>query len=166
MNTLENLLVECRYVADDSRESPGRIVGTLLTYGELSRDRPERFLRDSLQWETTGIVLNEQHNRAAAIMRVHPQLIENELLIDEPLPNTQRGRDAAVNIRDGLFTGLSVEFARRNVVANYVGGVREIRQATLVGVGLVDLASYPGSVVEIREAADGHHALEVLLRCL
>ena len=166
MDTLENLLVECRYVADESRESPGRIVGTLMKFGETSRDRPERFLRDSLQWETTGIVLNEQHVRTQAIMRVHPQLIENELLIDEPLPNTQRGRDAAVNIRDGLYTGLSVEFARRGVVANYVGGVREIRQATLVGVGLVDLSSYPGSVVEIREAAADKHALEVILRCL
>ena len=166
MDTLENLLVECRYVADDTRESPGRIVGTLLTYGELSRDRPERFLRDSLQWATTGIVLNEQHVRSQSIMRVHPRLIENELLIDEPLPNTQRGRDAATNIRDGLFTGLSVEFSRRGVVASYVGGVREIRSAQLVGVGLVDLASYPGSVVEIREAAADNHALEVMLRCL
>ena len=162
---LENLLIECRYVADETRESPGRLVGTLLTYGELSRDRPERFMPDSLAWETGGIVLNEQHVRSQAIMRLHPIIDGDTLRIDEPLPNTQRGRDAATNIRDGLYTGLSVEFQKRGVVASYVGGVREIRSATLVGAGLVDMASYSGSTVEIREHGDGH-ALEVLLRCL
>ena len=167
MDTLENLLIECRFVADETRQSPGRLVGTLLTYGETSRDRPERFMRDSLLWAESGIVLNEQHVRAQAIMRVHPFLDGDLLRVDEPLPNTQRGRDAAVNIQNGLFTGLSIEFSKRGVVANYVGGVREIRQATLVGAGLVDLASYPGSTVEVRESGDGSHALEVLLlKCL
>ena len=166
MDTLENLLIEVRFATDETRQSPGRIVGTLLTYGELSRDRPERFLRDSLQWETTGIILNEQHNRQASIMRIHPILDGDLLRVDEPLPNTQRGRDAAVNIRDGLYTGLSVEFARRGVVASYRDGVREIRSAKLVGCGLVDLASYSGSTVEVRERGDGNRALEVLLRCL
>ena len=150
---MDNLLVEVRFVEDDTRESPGRLVGTLLTYGELSRDRPERFLRDSLAWETEGIVLNEQHMRSQSIMRIHPFLDGDLLRVDQPLPNTQRGRDAAVNIRDGLYTGLSVEFAKRGVVASYVGGVREIRQAKLVGAGLVDMASYSGSTVEIRESA-------------
>ena len=163
---LENLLIEVRYVEDTTRESPGRLTGVLLQYGELSRDRPERFMRDSLQWAETGIIINEQHNRQAAIMRVHPFLDGDLLRVDEPLPNTTRGRDAAVNIRDGLYTGLSVEFQKRGVVASYVGGVREIRSAQLVGAGLVDLASYPGSTVEVRESGDGNHALEVLLRCL
>ena len=163
---LENLLIEVRYVEDTTRESPGRLTGVLLTYGETSRDRPERFMRDSLHWLETGIIVNEQHNRQAAIMRVHPFLDGDLLRVDEPLPNTQRGRDAATNIRDGLYTGLSVEFSKRGVLASYVGGVREIRQAQLVGAGLVDLASYPGSVVEVRERGDGNHALEVLLKCL
>ena len=163
---LQNLLIECRYVADESRESPGRLVGTLLTYGETSRDRPERFLPDSLLWDDGGIILNEQHIRSQSIMRIHPFLDGDILRVDQPLPNTQRGRDAATNIRDGLYTGLSVEFSKRGVLASYVGGVREIRQAQLVGAGLVDLASYPGSVVEVRERGDGNHALEVLLKCL
>ena len=153
MDTLENLLIEVRFTADETRESPGRLVGTLLTYGELSRDRPERFLQDSLAWETEGIIINEQHNRQAAIMRVHPIIDGDTLRIDEPLPNTTRGRDAAVNIRGGLWTGLSIEFAKRGVVASYNNGVREIRSARLVGAGLVDTASYTGSTVEIRESA-------------
>ena len=165
MDTLENLLIEVRFTADETRESPGRLVGTLLTYGELSRDRPERFMRDSLAWETEGVIVNEQHNRQAAIMRVHPIIDGDTLRIDEPLPNTTRGRDTAENVKNGLYTGLSVEFAKRGVVASYNNGVREIRQAKLVGVGLVDMASYSGSTVEVRERGNGH-ALEVLLKCL
>ena len=35
-----------------------------------------------------------------------------------------------------------------------VDGIREIRSARLVGAGLVDLASYRGSTVEIRHASE------------
>ena len=57
--------------ADASRESPGRIVGTLLTYGERASDRPELFEQGSLQWdEKTGIVLNRQHGKGGADFEV------------------------------------------------------------------------------------------------
>ena len=32
--SMDNLLIEVRYVEDDTRQSPGRLTGTLLTYGE------------------------------------------------------------------------------------------------------------------------------------
>ena len=35
---------------DDSRRSPGRIVGTLLTYGQRASDRPEVFADGALSW--------------------------------------------------------------------------------------------------------------------
>ena len=45
---MDNLLVEIRYLADDTRQSrQGSLAGTLLTYGEVARDRPERFMRGS-----------------------------------------------------------------------------------------------------------------------
>ena len=55
-----------------------------------------------------------------------------------------------MNVREGILTGLSVEF--RRPVASMVAGVREIRQAFIEAAGLVDLASFPGSAVEIRHA--------------
>ena len=85
-------------------------------------------------------------------MRAVPFVSGDELKIDVALPNTQRGRDAATNVKDGLLTGLSVEFEKRGLVAAMVGGVREIRSATLAAAGLVDMASYAGSAVEIRES--------------
>ena len=149
---MDNLLVEVRYVEDDTRQSPGRLTGTLVTYGERARDRAERFASGALKWAELGIVINEQHNRAAPIVRAIPFLDGDELRIDTALPNTQRGRDAATNVKDGLLTGLSVEFERAGLVAQTVGGVREIRHATLAAAGLVDLGSYRGSTVEIRES--------------
>ena len=147
---MDNLLVELRYVQDDTRDSPGRLAGTLLTYGERARDRPELWLPGSATWPDNGFVINQQHNRAAPIVRAIPFIDGNEVKIDAKLPNNTAGRDAAVNVREGILTGLSVEFVQ--AVARMVGGVREIRQAYIQAAGLVDLASYPGSAVEIRHA--------------
>ena len=96
-----------------------------------------------------------QHDRTRPIVRAIPFLDDNEVRIDTPLPNTTAGRDAAVNVREGILTGLSVEFSKQGVVASYVDGVREIRQATLVAAGLVDSGSYSSSTVSVRQSAAG-----------
>ena len=135
--------------ADDARESPGRIVGTLVTYGERAGDRAELFTPGSLTWPETGVILNEQHNRQAPIMRFVPTVEGREVRIDAALPDTQRGRDASTMIRNGTFTGLSVEFRSRRETRS-AGGLREIHAAELGGAGLVDSPSYRGSSVEVR----------------
>ena len=137
--------VELREAADGS---PGRLFGTLLTYGERAVDRAEMFAPGSLIWPANGIVLRRQHVREAPIARVIPELRGAALVIDAPLPDTAAGRDAAAEIRAGLFRGLSVEFnAQRERRA---GGVRRIEAGLLVGAGLVDTPSYAGSRVEVR----------------
>ena len=55
---------------DTDRTGPGRLVGTILTYGQRAKDRPEVFEPGSLTWPDTGVVLNRQHARGAPIMRV------------------------------------------------------------------------------------------------
>ena len=95
---------------DESRAGPGRVIGTLMRYGERAADRPEKFADGALAWPPDGIVLNEQHNRQAPIMRVVPETRDGAVVIDAALPDTQRGRDAATMIRNGTFKGLSVEF--------------------------------------------------------
>ena len=40
-NRMTELRCAVELRADDSRQSPGRIVGTLLTYGQRASDRPE-----------------------------------------------------------------------------------------------------------------------------
>ena len=138
---------------DATLASPGRLTGTLLTYGERASDRPELFERGSIDLDAIkasgGIVVNRQHSRGAPITRVIPELRGDELIIDTLLPDTQAGRDAAVEIRSGLMRGLSVEF--RALKARMVNGVRRIAAATLVAGGLVDDPSYAGSTVEVRD---------------
>ena len=106
--------------ADDSRQSPGRISGALMEYGTKARTRQEQFADGSLVWPDGGIVLNEQHNRQAPIMRFTPTVEGREVRIDAALPDTQRGRDAAVLVKNGTLTGLSVEFLA--VEEGYQGG--------------------------------------------
>lgn len=149
----EYLDVEVRFERDDSRQSPGRLTGTLLTYEARAHDRPEMFTRGSLEWPEKGIVITRQHDRNAPIVRAVPFLVGDEVRIDVALPDTSAGRDAATDVREGLFTGLSVEF--RSVKEGRRGGLREIRQAFAPRAGLVDSPSYSGSVVQVRERGEG-----------
>lgn len=134
--------------ADDAMASPGRIVGTLLTYGERAHDRAERFEPGALSWPADGIVLRRQHDRGRPIMRVVPEVRGAAVVIDAPLPDTLAGRDTAVEVRNGTLSGLSVEF--RAAGQMFIGGERRIRAARLTGAGLVDSPSYAGSRVEVR----------------
>lgn len=142
--------IECR--ADETRQSPGRLVGRILRYGERALDRAELFESGALSWPADGVVLRRQHERGAPIMRVIPELREGELVIDQPLPDTQAGRDAAREIRSGLMRGFSVSFkATRQAFA---GGVRRIQSAAMTAVGLVDSPSYDAPV-EVRQRREG-----------
>ena len=110
--------------ADDSRQSPGRIVGTLITYGERARDRAEVFAPGALHWPEGGVILNEQHNRQAPILRFVPELVGAELRINAPVPDTQRGRDAATMIRNGTMTRTLVLSSGQNKRAGPQGCAR------------------------------------------
>ena len=98
------------------------------------------------------MILNEQHNRQAPIMRFTPEIDGKEVRIDAALPDTQRGRDAATMIKDGTMTGLSIEF--RSELEGRAAGVREIRRAHLAAAALVDSPSY-GTSVEVRGKGQG-----------
>ena len=148
MTQHEEIRCALEFREDDTRQSPGRLFGTLLTYGEAATNRRETFARGALEWPDEGIVIRRQHVRAAPIMRAVPERRGEAVVIDQPLPDTQAGRDAAREIRDGLLTGLSVEF--RAVAQDYRGGVRRIMRAVLSGAGLVDSPEYAGSRVEVR----------------
>ena len=137
---------------DDTLQSPGRLIGVLLTYGARASDRPELFEEGALSWPDDGIVINRQHVRGAPIMRAVPELRGSDLVIDQALPDTVAGRDAAEEIRGGLMRGLSVEFSAKR--QSIVAGVRRIREAVLGAAGLVDDPSYSGSTVEVRHADD------------
>ena len=149
---MDEIVYEVRFQEDESRQTPGRLVGTLMTYGERASDRPEMFYSESLRFPPNGIVIDEQHNRQAPILRAMPVVEGNTVKIDAPFPDTQRGRDAATNLRLGVLTGLSVTFyAEQEEMRN---GVRVIRKAYVPRAGLVDDPRYAGSKAEVRGKVD------------
>ena len=145
---MEVIGCEVRVEADQSRVSPGRLRGVIISYERRAGDRKEIVARGAFHWRDGGIVINDQHRRESAIVRATPFLQGDDLMIDTPLPDTQAGRDAATNVRDGVLTGLSVEMAVESEGRR--GALREIRRARLVRAGLVDDPSYRESKVEIR----------------
>ena len=128
--------------------SPGLLEGVLLPWNEVSPSFRERFVPGSVSWPSEGVVLREQHNRQAPIVRFVPTETEAGLHVAIPLPDTQRGRDAATSVRNGTLRGLSVEFrASRDA---YQDRIRNILAARLVGAGLVDDPAYAGATVAVR----------------
>ena len=139
--------ISCR--EDDSRQSPGRLTGTLIRYGDVSPSHRETFERGALEWDKAeGVILKRQHKDGAPIMKVHPVERDGAVVIDQELPDTAAGRDLARELRDKLFTHLSIEF--RAAISRYTGGLRRIARARLVGAGVVFNPSYPESRVELR----------------
>ena len=132
---------------DAERTSPGRLYGVLIEYETRASDRSELFTNKSLNWDDDGVVLNVEHDRQQPILRFKPEVRGRELIVDELLPDTGRGRDAAVMIRNGTLRGLSVEFRAER--QHRVAGVRRITQATLHGAALVGSAAY-GNRLEVR----------------
>ena len=133
---------------DENRLGPGRIYGVLMAYSKMASDRAEVFEPGSLSWPESGIVLNRQHERKNPIQRVTPIVVGDEVRLDELLIDSSAGRDAAVEIRSGLLTGLSIEFS--SIQESVVNGVRRIAEAVLSAAAVVDSPSYAGSTVEVR----------------
>ena len=75
---------------DTDRTGPGRLVGTVLTYGQRAKDRPELFEPGALTWPADGVVLNRQHARGAPIMRVIPEVRGEAIVIDAGACRTPR----------------------------------------------------------------------------
>ena len=144
--------IRCAIEVREVEGKPARLVGTLLPFNERALDRPELFESGSLSWPSDGVLLRRQHAREFPIMRFVPVEVEGRLTINQELPDTIAGRDAAAEIRSGLFKGLSVEF--KAVRQNIVGGVRRISEAFLTGAGLVDSGAYESATVEARELAE------------
>ena len=105
MSEIRYCSVELR--EDDQRRGPGILSGVLMPYETRALDRPELFRQGALHWPDGGVVLREQHNRQAPIVRFTPDERADGLHVAIPLPDTQRGRDAAISVRNGTLRGLS-----------------------------------------------------------
>ncbi len=163
---MDELVFEIRQADDPTRQTAGRLVGTLLRYGEVCRDRQEIFAKGSLTWDNeAGILINTMHQRTAPLLRAFPYLDGDSVKIDAKVPSTAAGRDAITNIKEGVYSGLSIEF--KSLSEGRRGNLREIRKAHLRAGALVDVSAYSGSNVEVRAGTEAREwSVEDVLRWL
>ena len=127
------------------------ISGVVMPYGKLSPSHRERFLAGALRAAPRGLV-HAAHDRSRPIsgwpggveLRETAAGLEAVVTVDD----TAEARAAVEDIRAGRLTGFSVEFNRAK--SAMVDGIREIREAVLIGLGLVHTPSYPGTAAELR----------------
>ncbi len=133
-------------------EAAGRtLTGVLVPFGKVSPSHRERFLPGSLTPAPRGVI-NAAHDRSRAISG-WPDAVEFRETADGfeatiTVDDTDEARQAVEEVRAGRLNGFSVEFNR--ALSSMVDGVREVREAVLIGVGLVSAPSYPGTVVQLR----------------
>ena len=137
--------VECR--ADESREGPGRIVGTILETGRIASDRREVFAAGAPIFPSTGVELLRGHH-GEAVLTFDPIIDGASVRVDAALPDTQLGRQVAAEVRSGERSGLSIEFVP--LIEARVSGVRELRSALIQAAALVPLGSYTQARAEVR----------------
>ena len=142
--------LRCSIEIRETEGKPARLIGTLLRYAEVARDRLEMFEPGALKWDGP-LVLNRQHDRQRPILKFKPVESDGRVVVDVEVPATLAGTDAVSEIRQGLFTGLSIEF--KSIRERFEGGVRKISEALLVAAAIVDSPSYPSSMIEARAKA-------------
>lgn len=123
----------------EDRSGPGTISGLLLPYETEARDRRERFQKNSARWTGT-IPLNRMHDRKEIVCRAELEQKDSGVHLKAKLPDTQRARDLATEVRAGIHRGLSVEF--KSIKEKSVQGVRIIMDAIIGGSAVVSDGAY------------------------
>lgn len=132
--------------------SKRKIEGLVIPYGEISPSHRERFAPGSLRVAPRGVV-NVGHDRAQAISgwpgAATFREVAGGLLGEITVDDSPEGRQAIADVLAGKLAGWSVEF--NHAQSETVNGIREVREAVLVGLGLVRAPSYPDTSVNLRE---------------
>ncbi|MDE0379644.1 MAG: HK97 family phage prohead protease [Rhodospirillales bacterium] len=151
--------IERRTAATEIRVAGRKLIGTAMTYGEVSPSHRERFEPGAFRMADT-VILDVGHDRERAVAWTGAglELADGDTALElaadlPPIPAADR---ALEEIRAGTTTGLSVEFRSRKERRD--GDVRVIEEADLLGVGIVAHPSYEGARVEARERKRRHKA--------
>ena len=131
------------------RVAGNTLSGRVMTYGDVSPDHRERFLPGAFGAEPRA-PLNIQHDPRMIILDAGEYVLADSARALEIRAELPPASAALKLVRRGALTGYSVEFLSRQ--ESREGGVRVIRAAELVGIGLVDEPAYPASKAEVRRA--------------
>ena len=141
------------------RLSGRTLAGPVLVYGDVAPGHRERIEAGAFA-PVPGVPLNIQHDPGLVVLEAGAYELTDgpaALELRAELPESS----AAVRlVQRGALRGYSVEF--RALEAGDVGGVRVVRRAELLGVGLVDTPAYPRSRPELRCALPAGNGLPVV----
>lgn len=151
---------ERRYADFETRvDDEGRTVveGTIIRYGDVATLPwgTEEFKAGAFTGRMEDIVANRMHQRDQPLARTGAGLTisddERSMRASLTLPDTNAGRDTAVEVAARLLRGLSLEFRSiKDSVTPKDGqldGHRVITEAVMYGFGVVDKPAYPDSVL-------------------
>ena len=133
------------------RVSGRTLSGVAMRYGDVSPEHRERFAPGAFA-PVPAVPLNMQHDPDFEILPAGRFALTDSPRALEVRAELRAGSAALRLVQRGALNGFSVEFhARRERREN---GIRVVERAELVGVGLVDAPSYPGSLAEVRRRGD------------
>ena len=150
-------MLERRYCELRDTGDGDRLEGTAIRYGEIAVIGPglrERFVSGVFgDLRQADVTLNYQHRRSRPLARTGGgglRLIDSpeSLSVVAEMPKTRESEDALTLVRSRVLRGLSIEFSA--IRERSVERVRQVEQARLVAVGLVDSPAYSGSIVQVR----------------
>ena len=142
-------MLERRYCELRDTGDGDRLEGTAIRYGEIAVIGPglrERFLAGAFgDLRQADICLNFSHKRSRPLARTGGgglRLIDSpeSLSVVADMPKTRESEDALTLVRSRVLRGLSIEFSA--IRERSVERVRQVEQARLVAVGLVDSPAY------------------------
>ena len=155
---------EFRYSDFEFRQSDdglGVVTGTVIGYGDIAKLPwgTEEFKAGAWgDFRSPMVKANRMHQRTQMLARLGGRLeIEDDderMAFSLTLPDTATGRDTAIEIKEGLLTGASLEFRAIQDSVNEDTGHRIISRAQLFGFGIVDEPAYPGSVATMKRWAE------------
>ena len=126
------------------------LTGAAMVYGEVARDRAERFEPGSLE-PIEPVTLNLQHDPERRIASTDDGTLRltNDREALRISADLRAGSAELELVRRGALTGLSVEF--HSLRETRAGALRVMQRAVVPAIGLVDRSSYRTSV-ELRRA--------------
>jgi len=128
------------------------LTGIAMPYETRAQDRAELFRAGAFAPLPDNIALNLQHDAVREIASLRNGLVLQDTPAALELRAELREDSAELNlVRRGVLNGLSVEF--HALEESRQNGIRVIEKAQLAGIGLVDVPSYPGSRIELRQRA-------------
>ena len=132
------------------RLSGRTLTGIAMPYDTRAQDRAELFRAEAFSPLPDNIALNIQHDAQREIASLRNGLVLQDTPAALELRAELRPDSAELAlVQRGALNGLSVEF--HALAESRQNGIRVVEKARLAGIGLVDVPSYAGSRIELRQ---------------